>query len=222
MRRAALLFVFLTLLVWGLFAFDQGLYHDDAAHLSWAAQHAASPLRGLFQPAVTPTRLLLAAPYVLAWASRAPAAVLQLLLGATWLLSGFAVSALASRLFPSRAGIALTAGALALASTGDFLTNSSVGLGYGGTTLAVAAALAAALRFQDVGRPAFLVLAALLLNAGLAFSDGATPLVALAPLLFLAARERADRRWALTAGGWLVALVPYAVAFARFLGDPGS
>lgn len=222
MRRAAPLFLLLTVLVWGLFAFDQGLFHDDAAHLGWAQAKSARPPWGLFEPAVTPTRLLLGAPYVLALASPAPAAVLQLLVGVTWLLSGFAVAALARRLFAGRPAVALTAGALALASTGDLLTNSSVGLGYGLTALAVAAALAAALRFQEEGRPASLVLAALLLNAGLLFSDGATPLVALAPLLFLAGRGRPDRRWALTAGAWLLALVPYAIVFVRFLENPRS
>jgi hypothetical protein len=67
-----------------------------------------------------------------------------------------------------------------------------------------------------------LVVAALVLNAGLLASDGATPAAALAPLLFLAVRGRADRRWAATAGGWLLALAPYGVVFVHFLRDPGS
>ncbi len=222
MKRAAPLYAFLTFLVWGLFALDQGLFHDDATGLLWAAQHAGAPLWGLFQPMVVPTRRLLAAPYILAWLSPSPALVLQLLVGVSWLLSGFAVSALASRLFPRRPALALTAGALALTATGDLLTNSSVGLSYVFTALTVAAALAAALRFQEENRIAFLLLAAVLLNAGLAFSDGGTLIVALAPLLFLAARGRADRRWILTTGGWLLAFVPYAIGFTRFIRDPGS
>jgi hypothetical protein len=70
-KRAAALYVFLTLLVWGLFAFDQGLFHDDSFHLAWAWQRAGAPLRGLFEPMVTPTRLLNSAPYILALVSPA-------------------------------------------------------------------------------------------------------------------------------------------------------
>ena len=127
-KRAAVLYVFLTLLVWGLFAFDQGLFHDDAAHLAWAqqcrldARHRASST-----PLTAPTRLLLGAPYILAWASPAPAAVLQLVLGVYWLLSGFAVVALARRLFPWSRALALVAGALAVTATSDLLTNTGTG-----------------------------------------------------------------------------------------------
>jgi hypothetical protein len=221
-KRAAALYVFLTLLVWGLFAFDRGLFHDDASNLAWAQRASSQPPWGLFEPMVAPTRLLLSAPYVLAFASPAPAAVLQLLLGMCWLLSGFAVLALARRLFPWSRALALVAGALAVTATSDLLTNSSVGLSYCSSGLAFAAALTAALRFQETGRPVALVAAALLLNAGLLTSDGAAPAAALAPLLFLATRGRADRRWAATSACWSLALVPWTVAFLRFLRDPGS
>lgn len=222
MKRAAALYVLLTLLVWGLFAFDRGLFHDDASNLAWAQRASSRAPWGLLEPMVAPTRLLLGAPYVLAWASPAPAAVLQLLLGVCWLLSGFAVFALVRRLIPGARTLALVSGALAVTATSDLLTNSSVGLAYCFSGLAFAAALTAALRFQETGRPVALVAAALLLNAGLLTSDGATPAAALAPLLFLAARGRADRRWAATAGGWLLALAPYGVVLVRFLRDPGS
>ncbi|HEX7589676.1 MAG TPA: hypothetical protein VF362_01720, partial [Demequinaceae bacterium] len=88
--------------------------------------------------------------------------------------------------------------------------------------LTFAAALTAALRFQEENRPASLLAAALLLNAGLLTSDGAAPAAVLAPLLFLATRGRADRRWAATSACWSLALVPWTVAFLRFLRDPGS
>jgi hypothetical protein len=221
-KRAAGLTAFLTLLVWGLFAFDQGLFHDDAANLAWAQRAASTPGSGFLAPLTAPTRRLLGVPYILAWASPAPAAVLQLFLGVYWLLSGFAVFALARRLFPSSRASALVAGALAVTATSDLLTNSSVGLGYCFSGLAFAAALTAALHFQETSRPVALVAAALLLNAGFLTSDGAAPAAALAPLLFLATQGRADRRWAATAGGWLLALVPYGVVLVRFLRDPGS
>ena len=222
MKRAAILYVFLTLLVWGLFAFDQGLFHDDAAKLAWAQRAASTPGSGFLAPITAPTRRLLGVPYILAWASPAPAAVLQLFLGVCWLLSGFAVFALARRLFPSSRALALVAGALAVTATSDLLTNTGTAIGYCFSGLTLAAALTAALHFQETGQPVALVVAALVLNAGLLASDGATPAAALAPLLFLAVRGRADRRWAATAGGWLLALVPYGVVFVRFLRDPGS
>jgi hypothetical protein len=221
-KRAAALYVLLTLLVWGLFAFDRGLFHDDASNLTWAQRAASRPPWGLLEPMGAPTRLLLGAPYVLAWASPAPAAVLQLLLGACWLLSGFAVFALARRLLPGAETPALASGALAVTATSDLLTGSTVGLGYCFSGLALAAALTAALRFQEENRPASLLAAALLLNAGLLASEGAAPAAALAPLLFLAARGRPDRRWAATSACWSLALVPWALAFLRFLRDPGS
>ena len=162
MKRAAALYVFLTLLVWGLFAFDQGLFHDDASSLAWAQRAASRPPWGLLEPMVAPTRLLLGAPYVLAWASPAPAAVLQLLLGVCWLLSGFAVFALVRRLIPGARTPALVSGALAVTATSDLLTCSSVGLAYCFSGLTFAAALTAALRFQEENRTACLLAAALL------------------------------------------------------------
>jgi hypothetical protein len=221
-KRAATLFVFLTLLVWGLFAFDQGFFHDDGSQLAWAQRAASTPGSGFLAPLTAPTRRLLGLPYILAWASPAPAAVLQLFLGVYWLLSGFAVFALARRLFPSSRASALVAGALAVTATSDLLTNTGTGIGYCFSGLAFATALVAALRFQEENRPASLLAAALLVNIGLLASDGATPAAALAPLLFLAVRGRADRRWAVAAGCWLLSLVPYGVVFVRFLRDPHS
>ncbi len=210
MKRAAALYVFLTLLVWGLFAFDQGLFHDDASNLAWAQRASSRPPWGLLEPMVAPTRLLLGAPYVLAWASPAPAAILQLFLGMCWLLSGFAVSALARRLFPWSQASAFVAGALAVTGTSDLLTNSSVGLAYCFSGLTFAAALTAALHFQETGQPVTLVAAALLLNAGLLTSDGAAPAAALAPLLFLSVRgaPTADGRPRPPAGCWRSARGP--------------
>ncbi len=200
MKRAAILYVFLTLLVWGLFAFDQGLFHDDASNLAWAQRAASTPGSGFLEPITAPTRRLLGVPYILAWASPAPAAVLQLFLGVCWLLSGFAVFALARELFPSSRAFALVAGALSVTATSDLLTNTGTAIGYCFSGLTLAAALTAALRFQETGQPLALVAAALVLNAGLLASDGATPAAALAPLLFLAVRGRADRRWAVNGG----------------------
>ncbi len=222
MRRALPLFLFLTLLVWGLFAFDRGLFHDDAAALAWAQVRAARFPWGLFEPFNGPTRLLFGTPFALAWASPEPAAVLQGLLGASWLAAGLAARALYKRAFSSGEGAALVAGAVALTATSDALSCSSAALGYvyGGALLA--AALSAAVRYLDDGRRRALAVAAFLLAAGLFSADALAPAAALGPLVFLAARGRADRRWATAAGVWWLACLPYAALFARFLADPGG
>lgn len=222
MKRAAPLFLFLTLLVWGLFAFDRGLFHDDASNLAWAQAKAARAPWGLLEPLVAPTRLLLGAPYVLAWHSQAPALVLELALGCGWLLSGFAVLHLAARLFPGSPGVALASGALALTASSDLLTGSSLGVGYVLSGLSFTAALAAALRFQETARGSALAAAAVLLNVGLLFSDGVTAAAPLAPLVFVAARGRWDRRVAVASGAWLLSALPYGVAYLLFLRAPGS
>ncbi|MDL2719242.1 MAG: hypothetical protein PT977_15980 [Acidobacteriota bacterium] len=56
----------------------------------------------------------------------------------------------------------------------------------------------------------------------MASSDALASAAALGPLVLLAARGRADRRWTAAAGVWWLACLPYGVLFARFLADPGS
>lgn len=221
-RSALPLYVFLTLLVWGLFAADRGLFQDDAALLLWAQNHAHEPLRGLFAAAGTPTRRLLGVPFVLAYASGAPVLVLQALYGISWLLLGIALDALVCELFPGRRGLALVAGALALTATSDVLTNSLVALGYNLSALAFLAALLAAVRWVNGGGARWLLLAGALVNASVFTTDGAVPAIAFAPLLFWAARGRIDRRVVLASAFWAGVLVPYLALFLSFLLDPKS
>jgi hypothetical protein len=221
-RSALPLYVFLTLLVWGLFAADRGLFQDDAALLLWAQNHAHEPLRGVFSAAATPTRRLLGIPFILAYASGAPVLVLQALYGISWLLFGVALDALVRALFPARRGLALLAGALVLTATSDLLTNSLVALGYNLSALAFLAALVFAVRWVNGGGALSLLLAGLLVNASVFTTDGAAPAIALAPLLFWAARGRIDRRVLLATGFWAGVLLPYLALFLPFLLDPKS
>jgi hypothetical protein len=221
-RFALPLYVFLTLLVWGLFAADRGLFQDDASLLLWAQNHAHEPLRGLFAAAGAPTRRLLGIPFVLAYASGAPVLVLQALYGASWLLFGIALDALVCALFPARRGLALLAGALVLTATSDLLTNSLVSLGYNLSALAFLVALLAAVRWVNGGTALWLLLAGALVNVSVFTTDGAVPAIALAPLLFWAARGRIDRRVVLASGLWAGVLVPYLALFLSFLLDPKS
>ena len=221
-RDTVFLFAVLTLLVWGLFAPDRGLFHDDAAQLSWAQAAAAHPLRGLFEPLGGPTRRLLGVPWLLAWASGTPALVLQALYGACWFATGWILFALVRALFPARRGVAVVAGALALTATSDFLTNAPEATGYSISAFAFLAALLAATRWLAGGPPRTLVFAAVLVNVGVFTTDGLAPAVALTPLFFLAVRGRLDRRVAVAAAAWGLSLVPWAVTFLRFLNDPTS
>ncbi|HMA29589.1 MAG TPA: hypothetical protein VKS23_06980 [Thermoanaerobaculia bacterium] len=221
-RSAFPLYAFLTILVWGLFASDRGLFQDDASLLAWAQSHAHEPLRGLFATAGSPTRRLLGLPYILAYATPAPVLVLQALYGVSWLLLGVALHALTLALFPGRRGLALLSGALVLTATSDLLTNSLVALGYNLSALAFLAALLFAVRWVNGGGLRWLLLAGLLVNASVFTADGAVPAIALAPLLFWAARGRLDRRVLLASGFWAGVLVPYLALFLKFLLDPKS
>ncbi len=221
-RSAFLPYVFLTLLVWGLFAADRGLFQDDAALLLWAQNHAHEPLRGLFAAAGAPTRRLLGIPFILAYASGAPVLVLQVFFGISWLLLGIALRALVHTLFPARRGLAFLAGALVLTATSDFLTNSPIALGYNLSALEFLAALTLTVRWMNGGRAFRLLLAGALVNASVFTTDGAVPAIALAPLLFWAVRGRIDRRVLLASGFWAGVLVPYIPLFLSFLLDPKS
>lgn len=221
-RSALPLYVFLTLLVWGLFAADRGLFQDDASLLAWAQNHAHEPLRGLFAAAGAPTRRLLGIPFVLAYASGEPVLVLQAFYGISWLLLGIALDALVRALFPARRGLALLAGALVLTATSDLLTNSPIALGYNLSALEFLAALIFAVRWVNGGGARLLLLAGLLVNASVFTTDGTVPAIALAPLLFWAARGRIDRRVVLASGFWAGVLVPHLALFLSFLLDPKS
>ena len=214
-RSAFPLYVFLTVLVWGLFAADRGLFQDDASLLAWAQSHAHEPLRGLFATAGSPTRRLLGIPYILAYATPAPVLVLQALYGVSWLLFGVALDALCLALFPARRGLALLSGALVLTATSDLLTNSLVALGYNLSALSFLAALLFAVRWVNGGGLRWLLLAGLFVNASVFTTDGAVPAIALAPLLFWAARGRIDRRVLLASGFWGGVLVPYVVLLSE-------
>src|SRR5664279_5325383 len=116
-RRAALLVAFLTLLVWGLFGLDHGLFHDDASLLFVAQRGASHAFGALFEPSGAPTRLLQTLPYAVAWATAAPTLVLQLWYGAAWVATALLVYALARSLAPGAPIVPLVACALAASGT---------------------------------------------------------------------------------------------------------
>jgi hypothetical protein len=220
-KRAAGLTAFLTLLVWGLFGFDHGLFHDDASLLFVAQRGASHAFGALFEPSGAPTRLLQTLPYAVAWATAAPTLVLQLWYGAAWVATALLVYALARSLAPGAPIVPLVACALAATATSDFLTNTTEALSYLNATLLLLAALVTALRWTGGGRWFWLAFALLLVNASVFTLEGLAPAAVLSPLFLLVAKGRPERR-ARAAAAWLLALAPFGLFLAAYLRDPSS
>jgi len=216
------LWVVLTLLVWGLFAPDRGLYQDDGSQMAYAKEAWTSAgLPGLLAPMGSPTRRLLSLPFFLAWATPEPVFALQFLYGLSWLAVAWAAWRLASELFPDAPRAAWLAGTLTACATGDYLTGSPVALGYQVCTFLALVGLWCAQRFVRGGPWPWLVAGCASAAASLFTVDGATIVLALGPLLFLAAGGfRA--RVAAAAAAWIAALVPYGVLFVAALRNPAT
>lgn len=215
----------LTLVVWGLFALDRGLWHDEVQILFRAL---AAPTRGegLFPVLASPTRRLLAWPSFLALASGHPRLVLELLSGLSWLVSGVLAERLARRLWPTRPRRACLAAVLTLVATPDFFTNALVGLGYQLSIVAFLAAVCLGLAWLQDGRRVCLAGALAALAASLWTSDAPAPAWLLAPLLWGAAPGVADgavrRRWRELLPLWYAVPLPYVALLVQALRAPGS
>jgi hypothetical protein len=224
-RRGAefAVFLLLALVTSALFAPERGLWWDDALHLAIVHRAAGTPW-GLFTPIASPTRRLVGLPYALALATPWPALVLQAIYVAVWLGIGLLTRRLAARIFPGERLLAFLAGALALTSTGDLITNSTMGLHYVVTTLCYLAALDCALAALVSPRwLAWLALSAAVLQGSLWNADVAVPTIALTPLLFALVTSREHWRRAVTVTvTWGAACLPFAWAFARVLANPAT
>lgn len=219
------LYTALTLIVWGAFALDRGLWHDEVQILFRAL---AAPQRGegWFPVLASPTRRLLAWPSFVALASGAPRLVLELLSGASWLLTGVLAERLSRRLWPGQPCVAYLAAVLTLTATSDFFTDALVGLGYQLLILAYLAAVAAGFAWVQEARRAWLVLACTALVASLFTGDAAAPAWLLTPWLWAVAVPRDDagarRRLRTLAVAWYVVALPYLVVLAQAFATPGS
>ncbi len=216
------LWSFLTLLVWGLFAPDRGLYQDDASVMAVVKEAwKAAGVRGLFAPMGGPTRRLLGLPSFLAWASPEPVFALQLLYGLSWLGVGWAAWRLARELFPGAPRAAWLAGTLTICATGDYLTGSPVALGYQVCVFLALVALRCVLGFVRGGPWVSLAAGCACATASVFTIDGAAVALALAPLLFFAAGGLGKRAAAATAA-WGASLLPYGILLATALRDPAT
>jgi len=223
MGRDVTVFVGLTLLAWGLFAFDRGFWQDDANILALAhdARAAHGLLRALVFPMGSATRLLLGVPSLLAELTGFPVAALHVIHGLTWLGIGVAAAALVRTLFPDRPLAAFSAGALTICASSDFLTNSLVAAEYDVAVLGYVVFLVGALRFLRGGSWGLLAGGTASLLVSVYTIDVAAPALILAPVLFAVAPGGPRRRIALFAASGL-AILPYAIAFTRFMLSPVS
>lgn len=216
------LWIVLTVLVWGLFAPDRGLYQDDVSVMAVVKEAwRADGVRGLFAPMGAPTRRLLGLPTFLAWVTPEPVFALQLLYGLSWLGIGWAAWRLARELFPGAPRAAWLAGTLTLCATGDFLTGSPVALSYQTCTFLGLVGLWCGLRFTRGGSWPWLAAGGASAAASVFTGDGATVALALAPLLFVAAAGLGAR--AVTASAvWGGVLAPYAFLLVAAFGASAS
>lgn len=213
------LWILLTILVWGLFAPDRGLYQDDVSMLSITQESWNSGgFSALFAPMGTPTRRLLGIPFFLAWATGESALALQLLYGLVWLAIGWAAFALSRVLFPESPHAAWLSGTLTICATSDFLTDSLVALGYQVCVLLGLLALVCLLRFLKGGGWPWLVVGCTCAAASVFTVDGASVALALAPLLFVAVAGL-TARGIVACAAWGAALLPYGITFLVSLRD---
>ncbi len=214
----------LTLLVWGLFAFDCGLFQDDVSMLSIAQETLLSPglPATLFAPMGTETRRLLGLPFFLALATGQPVLFLQLFYGCIWLAIGWAAARLTKGLFPGASRTAWLAGALTITATSDILTNSLVATGYNVCVLLGILALDSGVRFVRGANPAWLVCALACALGSVYTIDGAAVALALAPLLFLVAAGGLTARALALGAAWGAVFVPYVLATLAGFRDPSN
>jgi hypothetical protein len=212
--------VFLTYLVWGLFAFRRGMFQDEVYILAEVNSFGRG-LGRFFMPMTSPTRILAGTPFALALLTPSPVATLQLFYGLAWLGSGIASALVLLRIFPDRRGLAFAGGCLTICSTGDYLADSLVALHYDLSALFYVLSLAAFLAWLRGGKAGSLVAGGVLLSASVWTVDVAFAAILLAPA-FLWMVDGFSRRWKVAVLVIALAFAPYACVFGRALLAPGS
>jgi hypothetical protein len=209
-RAILLVFGLLTLLVWGLFALDRGSWQDEGLALGLVVSRSGFLDRCL-TPATTPTRVLWSVPVAISLLFPTPMLVLQLFYGATWLLGGLLIYAILRVLLPGAQWVAFVGGCVALTSTGDFLTDCLVSLGYEMCAVFYFTALICLLRWWRQRRAVWLLAAGASLAASVFTADGALVGVLLAPAFLWASDDfrAVRRRFLLTSACWYAVVIPY-------------
>jgi MFS family permease len=221
----SLCYACLTILVWGVNAFQRGLWQDDVVELGQALRRSVDPhyIIALFAPSVAPLRRLTVLPSAIANATPHPIWALQVLCGTVWLCQGWAAGWIVGRLLPGRRWTRFVVVCLTLTATSDFLTGSMVALAYNVAALLLLSAVSCALLWLDHGRIIALIGSSILLASSLLTMDVALPAVPFLALLFVAVGGwRPTRRVITLLLMWGVVLLPITAVEFSFLRDPTS
>lgn len=215
-----MVYVSLTILVWGVNALQRGLWQDDVQALGEAFHRARQSFGALFAPDPSPLRRLTLLPSALANATPHPIWTLHVLCAAIWLAQGLFAGWIVALLLPGRRWTRFAVVCLTLTATSDFTTASIVALAYNVAALLLLAAVVCALLWLRDGRAGALVMSAALLIGSLLTMDVALPAVPFLALLFLWWRR--GPRAAVLLASWGIVLVPIAIVEWSFLHDPSS
>jgi hypothetical protein len=210
----------LTILVWGVTAFQRGLWQDDVQALGEAFQRLLRSFGKLFAPDASPLRRLTLLPSALALSTPQPIWALHVLSAAIWLAHGLLAGWIVSLLLPDRRLTRFLVVCLTLTATSDFTTGSIVPLAYNFAILLLLASAGCALQWLERGPIVALLASPILLAGSLLTMDVAVPALPFLLLLFWFARER--RRFVALLLAWGAVLIPIAVIEWSFLHDPAS
>lgn len=215
-------YIILTILVWGIFALDRGMWQDDILTLQ-RVQASKNAFAQLVSPTGTPTRILHKVPFTLAHWTGHVIFSLQFLYGLTWFSTGLLAHLLMLQLFPRRTLLAYLAGSLTLSATSDFLTNSLVASGIAASVAFYFASIIWLLKWWQNGLRIWLLPSGLCLYLSIWMYDAALASVILTPILFLALDDfRFTKRLMRMMIFWYGLFVPYLIVFINFLVDPFS
>jgi hypothetical protein len=213
-------YIFLTVLVSGLFALDRGIFHDDIITLTYATAHQGHPLQQLFGTRIATRKLIASYQTIATWLGK-PAIFMNLLYVTAWFFMGVCSYFLVKTLFPSRKEIAFVAGALSLTATGDSATNALAPLYL--SVLFYFAALVFLLKWWKHEGKKWLFPSALCLLLSVWTYDASLAAILMTPILLWVIDEfRLTTRLLRAIIFWYGLITPYLTVFFSLLFDRNS
>ena len=218
-----IVYVVLTILVWGVNAFQRGLWQDDVLALGEAFWRSTRPFGALFRPSPSPLRRLTEIPSALAWATPWPIQTLHVLCASVWLGEAMLAGWIVTLVLPGRRWTRFTVVCLVLTATSDLGTGSIVGLAYNVAALFLLAAIGCALLWISGGGIIAVTSSMALLSWSLLTMEVALPALPFLAVLFVwHGGRRAARRIGVLLAAWGVIVIPAALIERSFLRDPKS
>jgi hypothetical protein len=186
-RLDGLVFVVLTVLVWGVNALQRGPWQDDVQLLgeTFARSTGEHAFRAQFGALDTPLRHLQLLPTLLAEATPQPIWMLQAICAALWLGHGLLAGWIVGLLLPGRRWTRFAIVCLTLTATSDYTTGSMVAVAYNLAALLALAAAGCALRWIRDGERLALIASTLMLVSSLLTLEVALPAIPFLAVLFV-------------------------------------